>query len=134
LKLNKNNNISIEYYCLDKSIFIVNIVVFDTPIQWYDIVSSPLITVMFYQFGDLVGEYQTLGFPSRCNFSTFIEPLNTFVPRVLGDSTYRKLSGDPEHVVHWFWTVACHYSPSIETAVYMLCTSFLMQCSYLLWG
>jgi hypothetical protein len=31
--------------------------------------------------------------------STLIEPLNTFVPRVLDDSTYRKLSGDPEHIV-----------------------------------
>jgi hypothetical protein len=54
---------------------------------------------MFYQFGDLVGEYQTLDFPSRYNFSTFIEPLNTFVPGILDDSTYRKLSGDPENVV-----------------------------------
>jgi hypothetical protein len=99
LKLNKNNNISIEYYRLDKSISVINIIIVDTPIQWYDIVSSPLITVIFYQFGDLVGEYQTLDFPSRYNFSTFIEPLNTFVPGILDDSTYRKLSGDPENVV-----------------------------------
>jgi hypothetical protein len=42
LKLNKNNNISIEYYRLDKSIFVVNIIVVNIPIQWYDIVSSPL--------------------------------------------------------------------------------------------
>jgi hypothetical protein len=55
--------------------------------------------MMFYQFGDLMGEHQTLGFPSRYNFSTLIESLNTFVPCVLDDSTYRKLSSDPEHVV-----------------------------------
>jgi hypothetical protein len=91
--------INIEYYCLDKSIYVINIVVVDTPIQWYDIVSSPLITAMFYQFGDLVGEHHTLGFPSHCNFLTIIELLNTFMPRVLDDSTYQKLSGDPEHVV-----------------------------------
>jgi hypothetical protein len=54
---------------------------------------------MFYHFGDLLGEYQILGFPSCCNLSTLIEPLNKFVPRVLDDSTYRKMSGDPEHIV-----------------------------------
>jgi hypothetical protein len=102
MRLNKKINISIEYYCLDKSISFVNIKVIDTPIQWYDIINSPLITVIFYQFGDFVWEYQTLGFPSRCNFSTFIEPLNIFVSCVLDYSTYRKLSGDPEHVVQWF--------------------------------
>jgi hypothetical protein len=74
LNLNKNY-ISIEYYRLDKSISVVNIVVVDTPIQWYGIVSYPLITAIFYQFGDLLGEHQTLGFPSRCNFSTLLEPL-----------------------------------------------------------
>jgi hypothetical protein len=99
LKLNKNNNISIEYYRLDKFISVVNIIIVDILIQWYDIVSFPLITVMFYQFGDLVGEYQTLDFPNRYNFSTFIEPLNTFVPRILDENTYQKLSGDPEYVV-----------------------------------
>jgi hypothetical protein len=57
------NYISIEYYRLDKSISVVNIVVVDTPIQWYDIISFPLITTMFYQFSDLLGEYQTLDFP-----------------------------------------------------------------------
>jgi hypothetical protein len=36
------NYISIEYYCLDMSISVVNIVVVNTPIQWYDIISSPL--------------------------------------------------------------------------------------------
>jgi hypothetical protein len=111
------NYINIEYYRLDKSIFVVNIVVVDTPIQWYDIINSPLITAMFYQFGDLLEEHQTLGFPSCCNFSMLIEPLNTFVSRILDDSTYRKLSSDPEHVIQWFWTVACHYSPPIETPV-----------------
>jgi hypothetical protein len=109
--------ISIEYYRLDKSISVVKIVVVDTPIQWYGIISSPIITVMFYQFDDFLGEYHTLGFPSYYNFSTFIEPLNTFVSRILDDSTYRKLSSDPEHVVQWFWTVTCHYSPPIETPV-----------------
>jgi hypothetical protein len=98
LKLNKNY-ISIEYYHLNKSISIVNNVVVDTPIQWYDVVSSLLITAMSYQFGDFLEEHQILGFPNRCNFSTLIEPLNTFMPHVLDDSTYRKLSGDPEHVV-----------------------------------
>jgi hypothetical protein len=109
--------ISIEYYRLDKSIYVINIVVVDTPIQWYDIISFPLITTMFYQFGDLLREHQTLDFLSCCNFSTLIESLNTFVPRILDDSTYRKLSSDPEHVVQWFWTVACHYSSPIETLV-----------------
>jgi hypothetical protein len=65
----------------------------------YDIVSHPLITMMFYQFSDILGEHQTLGFLRRCNFSTIIEPLNTFVSRVLNDSTYRKLSGNHEHIV-----------------------------------
>jgi hypothetical protein len=111
------NYISIKYYRLDKSISVVNIVVVNTLIQWYDIISSPLITVMFYQFGDLLGEHHTLGFPSCCNFSTLIETLNTFVPHILDDSTYRKLSSDPKHVVQWFWTVIDHYSPSIETPV-----------------
>jgi hypothetical protein len=91
--------ISIEYYRLDKAISVVNIVVVDTSIQWYDIVSSPLITAMFYHFDDILGEYQTLGFSSCCNLSTLIESLNTFVPRVLHDSTYRKLSDNPEHIV-----------------------------------
>jgi hypothetical protein len=40
-----------------------------------------------------------LGFPNCCNFSMLIEPLNTFMSCVLNDSTYRKLSGDPEYVV-----------------------------------
>jgi hypothetical protein len=101
LKLNKNY-ISIEYYRLNKSISIVNLIVIDTPILWYDIVSFSLITVMFYQFGDLLKEQQTLGFPNSCNFSTLIEPLNTFVPRVLDDSTYWKLSSDLEHAIQWF--------------------------------
>jgi hypothetical protein len=111
------NYISVEYYRLDKFIYVVNIAVVDTLIQWYDIICYLLITAMFYQFGDLLGEHHTLGFPSCCNFSTFIEPLNTFVPRFLDDSTYRKLSSDPKHVVQWFWTVDCHYSPLIETLV-----------------
>jgi hypothetical protein len=93
------NYISIEYYRLDKSISVVNIVVVDTPIQLYDIISSPLITAMFYQFGDLLGEHQTLGFPRCCNLSTLIVPLNTFVSYILDDTTYRKLSSDPEHVI-----------------------------------
>jgi hypothetical protein len=54
---------------------------------------------MFYQFGDLVGEHYTLGFPSRCNLLTLTEPLNTFMLYVLDDSTYRKLSDDHEDVV-----------------------------------
>jgi hypothetical protein len=125
--LNKKNYISIEYYRLDKSISVVNIVVVDTSIQWYDIISSPLITAMFYQFDDLLGEHHTLGFPSCCHFSTLIKPLNTFVPRILDDSTYRKLSSDPKYVVQWFWTVACHYSPPIETP--FRCCAHLFWCN-----
>jgi hypothetical protein len=37
------------------------------------------------------------------------------MPCVLDDSTYRKLFGNPEHVIQWFWTVIYHYSPLIET-------------------
>jgi hypothetical protein len=48
------NYIRIEYYRLEKSISVVNIVVVDTQIQWYDIISSPLITAMFYQFGEFL--------------------------------------------------------------------------------
>jgi hypothetical protein len=48
-----------EYYRLDKSISVVNIIVVDTSIQWYDIVSTPLIIVIFYQFGNILGEHQT---------------------------------------------------------------------------
>jgi hypothetical protein len=43
---------------------------------------------MFYQFGDLLREHQTLGFPSCCNFSTLIEPLNTFVPYIHGSNAH----------------------------------------------
>jgi hypothetical protein len=114
------NYISIEYYRLDKSISVVNIVVVDTLIQWYDIISSLIITTMFYQFDDLLGEHQTLGFPSCCNFSTLIEPLNTFVPRILDDSTYRKLSSDPEHVVQWFWTW--------KSAIFTFNSDFILNC------
>jgi hypothetical protein len=111
------NYISIKYYRLDKSIYVVNIVVVDTPIQWYDIINSPLITTMFYQFDNFLREQRTLGFPNCCNLSTLIESLNTFVPHILDDSTYRKLFNDPEHVVQWFWTVTYYYSPPIETSI-----------------
>jgi hypothetical protein len=97
--LNKNNNISIEYYYLDKSIFVVNIVVVDISIQWYDIISSPFIIAMFYQLGDILEKRQTLDFPSHYNFSMLIEPLNIFMSHIFDDSTYRKLSDDFEHVV-----------------------------------
>jgi hypothetical protein len=58
------------------------------PIQLYDIISSPLVTVMFYQFYDLMGEHQTLRFLSCYNFSTLIKSLDTFVLYVIEDNTY----------------------------------------------
>jgi hypothetical protein len=107
----KKNYISLEYYYFNKSIFVTNIIVVYALIQWYDILSSLIVIVIFCQFHDLLGEHKTLRFSSYDNFSTFIEPLNTFISCILDDSTYQKLSDDTEHIVQWLWTIACHYIP-----------------------
>jgi hypothetical protein len=51
----------------------------------------------------LLWEHQTLDFSGCCNFSILTEPLNIFMSCALDDSTYQKLSGDPEHIIQWFW-------------------------------